>query len=128
MVLLFFFVCFVCYQALKKSTEWREKKSLGEKWVSIAPASNFEFCTNRYFTYSKLEIKSSLTFVGKPKGKRKNPRGGSVFFTAAAFPFKFRDLCCINSCKFAKGHSQCEKLFFLNIDTVNHQSLARTKV
>ena len=57
--------------------------------------------TNRYFKDRKLEQKSFLTFVGKPKGKRKNPWGGSGFFTAAAFPFEFRDLCCINYCKFA---------------------------
>ena len=55
--------------------------------------------------------------MGKPKGKRKNPWGGSGFFTAAAFPFEFRDLCCINYCKFALGYSQYENYFFLNIDS-----------
>ena len=55
--------------------------------------------------------------MGKPKGKRKNPWGGIGFFTAAAFTFEFRDLCCINYCKFALGYSQYENYFFLNIDS-----------
>ena len=69
-------------------------------------------CTNRYFKERKLEQKSFFTFVGKPKGKRKNPWGGSGFFPAAAFPFEFRELCCINYCKFALGYTQYENYFF----------------
>jgi len=54
--------------------------------------------------------------VGETRGKRKIPWAEEDFY-CSAFPFEFRDLCCINECKFfAQGHSQYEELFFLNID------------
>ena len=121
MVLLIFLCVFCLFIGLEKKYRTKRKEILGVEMGLHCSCFQFRVsvfihdCTNRYFTYRELEIKSSLTFVGKPKGKRKNPWGGSGFFTAAAFPFEFRDLCCINYCKFALGDSQYETYFFLTL-------------
>ena len=78
----------------------------------ILTTSSFEFL----FIFITVQI--AMTRTGKNKtiflivrwetrGKKKKSSGWKWIFTTSAFPFKFRDLCCINYCKI------CTEIFSL---------------
>ena len=111
MVLLFIY-CILSVHRPRKKVMKEEKRNLGSKWGSIAPASNFEFL----FLFITVQIAMTrtgnnktvfLNVRGETRGKKKKSLGWKWIFTTSAFPFKFRDLCCINYCKI------CTEIFSL---------------
>ena len=109
--------CILSVHRPRKQVMKVDKRNPWGLWGSIAPASSFEFL----FFFITVQIARTRTGNNKTiflivrwetRGKKKKSSGWKWIFTTSAFPFKFRDLCCINYCKFALGDSQFEKYFF----------------